>query len=145
MRDSKLKEHFSPTLYRELCLGRNATPQMIKQNYCKMIRNVHPDINPHNPYADDESKKLNFAYEVLSDTVLKARYDLLLDRHESEKAERARERERILQRMRGMAAAQQKANPSNKSELVLNIESFQNDMILNFVRRSVHLIKTLTK
>jgi curved DNA-binding protein CbpA len=42
-----------------------ATQEEIKQAYLKLIKKWHPDVNP-NPKAEEKAKKINEAYQVLT-------------------------------------------------------------------------------
>lgn len=52
--------------YDILDVGREASPEEIKRAYRKLVRELHPDINP-DPAAQDRFKAVTAAYEVLSD------------------------------------------------------------------------------
>lgn len=61
------------TYYDILCINNNATIEEIKKSYKKLALKTHPDKNNGN---DEEFKKINLAYETLSDPTLKQNYDL---------------------------------------------------------------------
>lgn len=63
--------------YDELGVGRNATESEIKKAYRKLAMEYHPDKNPDNKEAEVKFKSIASAYEVLSDTVKKQRYDTM--------------------------------------------------------------------
>ncbi len=64
--------------YKVLGVNRNADESEIKKAYRKLARQHHPDTNPTNKAeAEAKFKKLNEAYEVLSDPKKKAQYDHL--------------------------------------------------------------------
>jgi molecular chaperone DnaJ len=52
-----------------------ATPDEIKKAYRKKAMEVHPDRHGGDKQKEAEFKKLNEAYEVLSDEQKKAHYD----------------------------------------------------------------------
>jgi curved DNA-binding protein len=60
--------------YQVLGVGRSAGPQEIQRAYRKLARRFHPDINK-DPGAEERFKRINEAYEVLSDEKKRARYD----------------------------------------------------------------------
>ena len=68
----KFKEY-----YEVLGVPRTATAEEIKKAYRALARKYHPDVNPDDPTAEDKFKELNEAYEVLSDTEKRKRYDEL--------------------------------------------------------------------
>jgi len=61
--------------YELLGLRKNASEKEIKQAYRRLARQLHPDVNPGNKGAEDKFKEINAAYEVLSDTTKRQKYD----------------------------------------------------------------------
>ena len=60
--------------YETLGINKSASQDEIKQAYRKMAKKYHPDLN-HEPGADVKFKEVQEAYDVLSDTDKKSRYD----------------------------------------------------------------------
>ncbi len=61
--------------YQVLGISRGATDTEIKQAYRKLARQYHPDINPGDKEAETRFKEINEAYEVLSDSEKREKYD----------------------------------------------------------------------
>jgi molecular chaperone DnaJ len=61
--------------YELLGINKTATDKDIKAAYRRMARKYHPDVNPGNKSAESKFKEINAAYEVLSDTAKRAKYD----------------------------------------------------------------------
>jgi len=61
--------------YEVLGVARSASEEEIKKAYRKLAKKYHPDLNPGNAEAEQNFKEVNEAYEVLSDSNKKARYD----------------------------------------------------------------------
>jgi molecular chaperone DnaJ len=61
--------------YEILGVGKSATTEEIKKSYRKIAIQFHPDKNPDNPEAEDKFKEAAEAYEVLSNTEKRQRYD----------------------------------------------------------------------
>jgi curved DNA-binding protein len=63
--------------YKVLNVDRKASADDIKRSFRKLALKYHPDRNPGNTTAEDKFKDINEAYEVLSDSKKRSRYDHL--------------------------------------------------------------------
>ena len=61
--------------YTTLGVERGATEDEIKKAYRRLARKHHPDVNQNDPKAEQRFKEISAAYEVLSDSEKRARYD----------------------------------------------------------------------
>lgn len=61
--------------YEILGVSRSATADEIKKAFRKMARQHHPDLNAGNKDSEEKFKKVNEAYEVLSDPDKRKKYD----------------------------------------------------------------------
>jgi molecular chaperone DnaJ len=61
--------------YEILGVNKTSTPEEIKKAYRKVAIQFHPDKNPGNKEAEEKFKEAAEAYEVLSDTDKRAKYD----------------------------------------------------------------------
>ena len=61
--------------YEVLGVSKDASEDEIKKAYRKVAKQYHPDLNPGDKTAEEKFKEANEAYEVLSDSEKKARYD----------------------------------------------------------------------
>lgn len=61
--------------YEVLGVSKGASDDEIKKAYRKLAKQYHPDLNPGDKTAEAKFKEANEAYEVLSDSDKKARYD----------------------------------------------------------------------
>src|ERR1700733_13780396 len=61
--------------YEVLGVPRDADETTIKKAFRRLARELHPDVNRHDPNAEDKFKEAAEAYEVLSDSDRRATYD----------------------------------------------------------------------
>ncbi len=61
--------------YDVLGVTRKASAEEIKQAYRKLAKKLHPDLNPGNKKAEQSFKEVSAAYDLLSDSQKKARFD----------------------------------------------------------------------
>jgi molecular chaperone DnaJ len=61
--------------YQVLGVSRDADEATIKKAFRRLARELHPDVNRHDPQAEDKFKEAAEAYEVLSDPDRRATYD----------------------------------------------------------------------
>jgi molecular chaperone DnaJ len=61
--------------YEVLGVARDADETQIKKAFRKLARELHPDVNRHDPDAEEKFKEAAEAYEILSDSERRATYD----------------------------------------------------------------------
>ncbi len=61
--------------YEVLGVGRDAEEAEIKKAFRRLARELHPDVNDHDPEAEEKFKAAAEAYEVLSDAERRRTYD----------------------------------------------------------------------
>jgi molecular chaperone DnaJ len=61
--------------YEVLGVARDADDAEIKSAFRRLARELHPDVNKHDPEAEDKFKEAAEAYEILSDAERRATYD----------------------------------------------------------------------
>jgi len=61
--------------YEVLGLKKGASEEEIKKAYRRLAKECHPDLHPNDKEAEARFKEINEAYEVLSDSEKRARYD----------------------------------------------------------------------
>ena len=83
--------------YAVLGVGRDADDTAIRRAFRKLAREHHPDLNPDDSDAEARFKRVNEAYEVLSNAESRRKYDAHGDdwrRADEIEAQRERERQR---------------------------------------------------
>jgi len=66
--------------YETLGVDKKADEKQIRQGFRKQARKFHPDLNPGDKEAEEKFKRINEAYEVLSDPDSRRKYDRFGDR-----------------------------------------------------------------
>jgi molecular chaperone DnaJ len=61
--------------YQVLGVERDADEKQVKRAFRKLARELHPDVNRHDPKAEEKFKEAAEAYDVLSDSERRAVYD----------------------------------------------------------------------
>ena len=61
--------------YEVLGVARDADETTIKKAFRRLARELHPDVNRHDPDAEEKFKEAAEAYEILSDAERRATYD----------------------------------------------------------------------
>jgi DnaJ-class molecular chaperone len=61
--------------YEILGVGRDASEREVKGAFRRLARELHPDVNDHDPEAEEKFKAAAEAYEVLSDPERRRTYD----------------------------------------------------------------------
>jgi len=61
--------------YEVLGVPRDADEKQIKKSFRALARELHPDVNRHDPEAEEKFKEAAEAYEILSDAERRAVYD----------------------------------------------------------------------
>jgi molecular chaperone DnaJ len=61
--------------YELLGVPRDADEQQIKKAFRRLARELHPDVNRHDPDAEEKFKEAAEAYEILSDSERRSIYD----------------------------------------------------------------------
>ncbi|MEO5335523.1 MAG: J domain-containing protein [Magnetospirillum sp. WYHS-4] len=61
--------------YEVLGVARNASQEEIKKTFRQLARELHPDTDPDNPWAESRFKDITAAYDLLSDPQTRAAYD----------------------------------------------------------------------
>ncbi len=67
----------APDYYAVLGVARDASGEEIKRKYRVLAKKVHPD-RTQDPTSKDDMAEINMAYEVLSDSAKRQRYDKFL-------------------------------------------------------------------
>ncbi len=65
----------APDYYTALGVGRSATQEEIRKAYRRLARKHHPDLNPGDKSSEERFKRVQAAYDVLSDAKKRQMYD----------------------------------------------------------------------
>jgi DnaJ-domain-containing protein 1 len=74
-----MKDPRDPDFYKLLGVSRLSTEDEIRKAYRKLVLDLHPDRNPGNSDAEERFKKVQEAYQTVSEANRRAEYDLTLD------------------------------------------------------------------
>ncbi|WP_369426758.1 J domain-containing protein [Waterburya agarophytonicola] len=69
-------ENYTDNYYFALGVSPNADIKEIKAAFRRLARQYHPDLNPDDPISAEKFKQISQAYDVLSDSTKRRRYDL---------------------------------------------------------------------
>jgi curved DNA-binding protein len=61
--------------YATLGVNKGASDKEIRSAYRRLARKLHPDVNPNDKSSEAQFKEINAAYDVLSDTDKRQKYD----------------------------------------------------------------------
>ena len=75
LRRELTRRHMPRDPYEVLGVERDASEQQIKKAFRPLARELHPDVNAHDPEAEEKFKEAAEAYEILSDAERRATYD----------------------------------------------------------------------
>lgn len=65
----------SKTLYDTLGVSKSATQDEIKKAYRKLMKKLHPDLNPGDAAGEERFKKISAAYDIIGNAEQRKRYD----------------------------------------------------------------------
>ena len=68
--------------YGILGVSPNADKKVIQQTFRQLARKHHPDVNPGNKESEEKFKTINEAYQVLSHTDQRKKYDMLREQYQ---------------------------------------------------------------
>src|ERR1700757_2595882 len=72
---TRTSRHMPRDPYEVLGVERDASAQEIKKSFRALARELHPDVNAHDPAAEEKFKEAAEAYEILSDDERRATFD----------------------------------------------------------------------
>jgi DnaJ-class molecular chaperone len=65
----------SDDLYTVLGVARGSQDDEIRRAYRRLAKELHPDVRPDDPVANERFKRVTAAYDILGDTTKRRRYD----------------------------------------------------------------------
>ena len=68
-------KNYGENYYLVLGVAQNASLKEIKLAFRRLARQYHPDLNPDDPVSAEKFKQISQAYDILSDTIKRRRYD----------------------------------------------------------------------
>ena len=77
-------ENYAENYYLILGVSQNASLKEIKLAFRRLARQYHPDLNPDDPVSAEKFKQVSQAYDVLSDTSKRRRYDRHIPQQQSQ-------------------------------------------------------------
>lgn len=79
-------DNYGENYYTTLGVSRKATVQEIKIAFRHLARKYHPDLNPGDTVSAERFKHITQAYDILSDSTKRRRYDLRAPKEETQTA-----------------------------------------------------------
>ncbi len=113
--------------------------QEVKKSFKKLALKYHPDVNKQDPQTEEKFKRINHAYQILSDGTRKKRYDAIL-RYQYNKPKnpvyRPQERRRT---------SSYKPEPSESQKASKSSKKYYNAITLGFFGIGIILFQVLTE
>ena len=75
MQDSGRAGFMAYDLYKVLGVSKGARDDEIRRAYRKLAKELHPDVRPNDPVANERFKLVTAAYDILGDATKRRRYD----------------------------------------------------------------------
>ncbi len=61
--------------YEILGVAQTASPEEIRKAYLRLAKKLHPDLNPGSKHSEERFKEVSGAYDLLSDSDKRQRFD----------------------------------------------------------------------
>lgn len=94
--------------YEDLQVAKNAPPEVVRAAFKTLTQKHHPDKNPGDKNATETMKRINEAYEVLSDPKKRAEHDKALEKEDEKRLQEyfLKEQAKVEERARAKAKAE---------------------------------------